>query len=146
MRIIKIEKRVYEYSELQVHAKDIVRNYILSVLHDSDTFSKTIKESIKFLGFKDVELYYSLGNCQGDGLCFTGSINWIDLNRIAEIRNKIDQLNAEFVISCNDYLDNIKFTRLSYMYCHSRTVSVDIDNTNWMNVQDYIVLKNIILN
>ena len=67
MRIIKIEKRVYEYSELQVHAKDIVRNYILSVLHDSDTFSKTIKESIKFLGFKDVELYYSLGNCQGDG-------------------------------------------------------------------------------
>ena len=60
MRIIKIEKRVYEYSELQVHAKDIVRNYILSVLHDSDTFSKTIKKSIEFLGFKDVELYYNL--------------------------------------------------------------------------------------
>ena len=70
----------------------------------------------------------------------------IDLNRIAEIRNKIDQLNAEFVISCKDCLDNIKFTRLSHMYCHSRTVSVDIDNTNWMDVQEYIVLKDIILN
>ena len=32
------------------------------------------------------------------------------------------------------------------MYCHSRTVSVDIDNTNWMDVQDYIILKDIILN
>ena len=146
MRIVKIEKRVYKYSELQVHAKDAVRNYILSVVHDSDTFSEAIKESIESLGFKDVELHYSLGNCQGDGLCFTGSINWIDLNRIAEIHNKIDQLNAEFVISCNDCLDNIKFTRLSHMYCHSRTVSVDIDNTNWMDVQDYIVFKDIILN
>ena len=32
------------------------------------------------------------------------------------------------------------------MYCHSRTVSVDIDNTNWMDIQEYIVLKDIILN
>ena len=46
MRIVKIEKRVYEYSELQAHVKDVVRNYVLSVIHDSDTFSKAIKESI----------------------------------------------------------------------------------------------------
>ena len=62
MRIVKIEKRVYEYSELQAHAKDVVRNYVLSVVHDSDTFSKVIEESIESLGFKDVEVYYSLGN------------------------------------------------------------------------------------
>ena len=56
MRIVKIEKRVYEYSELQAHVKDVVRNYVLSVIHDSDTFSKAIKESIESLGFYDVEL------------------------------------------------------------------------------------------
>lgn len=146
MRIVKIEAPVYEYSELQVDAKDVAKAYVLSVVHDSDTFIASVKNSIESLGFKDVELYYNLGNCQGDGLCFTGSINWIDLNRIVEIRNKIDQLNASFVISCNDCLDNIKFTRFSHMYCHSRTILVDIDNTNWMDVQDYIVLKDIILN
>lgn len=43
MRIVKIEKRVYRYSELQAHAKDIVRNYVLSVVHDSDTFPKLLK-------------------------------------------------------------------------------------------------------
>lgn len=145
MRIVKIEKRVYEYSELQAHAKDVVRNYVLSVVHDSDTFSKAIKESIESLGFKDVELYYSLGNCQGDGLCFTGSINWIDLNRIAEIRNKIDQLNAEFVISCNDCLNDIQFIRINCNYCHNRTVSIGIDNVGWMDVYDYMTIKDIIM-
>ena len=92
MRIVKIEKRVYEYSELQVHAKDVVRNYILSVVHDSDTFSEAIKESIESLGFKDVELHYSLGNCQGDGLCFTGSIKEEILDKL-EIAYKLTEFD-----------------------------------------------------
>lgn len=146
MRIVKIEKRVYEYSELQAHAKDVVKNYVLSVIHDSDTFSKAIKESIESLGFKDVELHYSLGNCQGDGLCFTGVIDWIDLNRIAKVRNEINKLNANFVISCNDCLNDIRFIRISHNYCHNKTIFISIDNSNWMNVYDYMALDDIILN
>jgi hypothetical protein len=146
MRIVKIEKRVYEYSELQVHAKDVVRNYVLSVVHDSDTFSKAIRESIESLGFKDVNIYCHLANKHNDGLCFTGTINWLNLSRIEYIVDKLRFFSSPFIMTANECLNNIRFIRLNYSSTTCRDIAVDIDNTYWMTANEFSAFRDMLLN
>lgn len=146
MRIVKIEKRVYEYSELQDHAKDVVRNYVLSVVHDSDTFSKAIKESIESLGFKDVNIYCHLANKHNDGLCFTGTINWLNLSRIEYIVDKLRFFSSPFIMTANECLNNIRFIRLNYSSTTCRDIAVDIDNTYWMTANEFSAFRDMLLN
>ena len=44
-----------------------------------EIFSEDTKEYLKELNFNNIELYYSLSYCQGDGLCFIGDIYLSDL-------------------------------------------------------------------
>lgn len=146
MRTVKVEKCVYKYAELQADAKKIVCEYVLSVLHDSYTFTEYVKSALAELNIQNIDLYYNLDNCQGDGFCFTGVINWIDFNKIAKVRNEINKLNTNFVISCNDCLNDIRFIRINHNYCHNKTIFISIDNSNWMNAYDYMALEDIIMN
>lgn len=146
MRIVKIEAPIYEYSELQIDAKAIVRNYILSVVHDSDTFSEAIRESIESLGFKDVNIYCHLANKHNDGLCFTGIINWLNLSRIEYIVDKLRFFSSPFIMTANECLNYIRFIRLNYSSTTCKDIVVDIDNTYWMTANEFSAFRNMLLN
>lgn len=146
MRIVKIEAPIYEYSELQIDAKAVVRNYILSVVHDSDTFSEAIRESIESLGFKDVNIYCHLANKHNDGLCFTGTINWFNLSRIEYIVDKLRFFSSPFIMTANECLNNMRFIRLNCSSTTCKDIIVDIDNTYWMTANEFSAFRDMLLN
>ena len=71
MRIVKIEVSVYRYAELSDSAKEAAKSNILSITRNAQDFTDSVKHTLDVLGVEESEVYYSLGNCQGDGLCFT---------------------------------------------------------------------------
>lgn len=146
MRIIKIEAPIYKYSELQVDAKDIARVYVLSTAHDSNTFIKSVKDSIESLGFKDVDVYCSLANKHNDGLCFTGTINWLNLSKINEIIDRLRFFSSTFIMTANECLNNIRFIKFDDLSPSSRNVIVDIDNTYWMTANEFSAFRDMLLN
>lgn len=145
MRIVKIEAPVYEYSELQVDAKTVVEAYVLSVAHDSNTFSESVKYSIESLGFKDINVYCHLANKHNDGLCFTGTINWLNLSRIEYIVDKLRFFSSPFIMTANECLNNIRFIRLNRSSTTCKDVVVDIDNTYWMTANEFSAFRDMLL-
>ena len=102
MRIVKIEVPVYRYAELSDSAKEAAKSNILSITRNAQDFTDSVKHTLDFLGVEESEVYYSLGNCQGDGLCFTGHITWNKAMEISYIKNSVDKLDKVFVACCED--------------------------------------------
>ena len=137
MRIVKIEVPVYRYAELNDKAKEVVKDHILSATRDAQGFTDSVKHTLDVLGVEEAEVYYSLGNCQGDGLCFTGSITCI--------KESIAKLDKDFIKSCEDCIYSINFYKLDRMYNHCNTVTVEFEDSSWMYAEDFTKLKDIFL-
>jgi hypothetical protein len=74
-----IETKVYSFSELSNEAKEkAIEKYYENENYPflSDDLTESCKEYLKENNciYRDIKLYYSLSNCQGDGLCFIGEI------------------------------------------------------------------------
>jgi hypothetical protein len=73
--------KVYRYDELSGKAKERARNDFINSgfsfdSHDQELLSETFKEILVEKGFnKGVEVFWSLGSSQGDGVAFAGSID-----------------------------------------------------------------------
>ena len=74
-----ITLNVYKFNELS----EDVQQKVIDKYYENETYpflSEDLTESCKeYLkendcNYSDIKLYYSLSNCQGDGLCFTGEI------------------------------------------------------------------------
>jgi hypothetical protein len=86
--------KVYRYSELSDEAKEKARMDWIDKGHawdpgyDSDMLTQNFKEILQEKGFeKDVEVFWSLGNNQGDGVAFSGSLDiakYIRENKLAQ--------------------------------------------------------------
>ena len=89
---------------------------------------------INYLGF---ELAYSLSNCQGDGVSFTGSAEGKEeLFTLASLvyNNKIPK-NILRLINC-DIIYKIDFARSNYHYVHKYSVQINIIE-NYNTNKDY---------
>lgn len=77
----KEEVNLYKFDELSKEAKErAIKDWQEDGYgwddHDSEFLTEDFKERLREKGFYDnVEVYWSLGYCQGDGVCFKGSIN-----------------------------------------------------------------------
>lgn len=73
-----IVTNVYEFIELSDDAKQRVRDWYLQTYHTPDVFTDMIVEDLRNIFGQDVNLNveYSLGYCQGDGVNVYGKINW----------------------------------------------------------------------
>lgn len=83
-----LEIRLYEFNELNQDAKENAINEYRRKMGnwgpDLDCFKYDCEEKAEQIGFKDIKLAYSLGNCQGDGVSFKCS--YIDTAKfIAEL-------------------------------------------------------------
>ena len=104
MRIVKIEVPVYRYAELNDKAKEVVKDHILSATRDAQDFTDSVKHTLDVLGVEESEVYYSLGNCQGDGLCFTGSITWNKAIEILYIKESISWMHRRRCLSFQNHI------------------------------------------
>ena len=145
MRIVKIEVPVYRYAELNDKAKEVAKDHILSATRDAQGFTDSVKHTLDVLGIEKAEVYYSLGNCQGDGLCFTGSITWNKAIEIRYIKESIAKLDKDFIKSCEDCIYSINFYKFDRMYNHCNTVTVEFEDSSWMYAEDFTKLKDIFL-
>ena len=55
---------------LVILLKKLLKSNILSITRNAQDFTDSVKHTLDVLGIEKPEVYYSLGNCQGDGLCF----------------------------------------------------------------------------
>ncbi len=136
---------VYRYTELSDSAKEVVKDHVLSVTRDAQGFTDSVKHTLDVLGVEEAEVYYSLGNCQGDGLCFTGSITWNKAIEILYIKESIAKLDKDFIKSCEDCIYSINFYKFDRMYNHCNTVTVEFEDSSWMYAEDFTKLKDIFL-
>lgn len=145
MRTINISVDVYQYSELTPDAKEKAKDKIFNILReDHEPFIELITNYLETLGFYDVDIHYSLTYSQGDGFCFEGKIDYKDLIRNKEISDKLSVFSEDFLKSCDDCLDTIHFVKMSNRYSHCNTICAMITNNEWMNIEDYERLHDII--
>ena len=73
-----IVTNVYEFIELSDDAKQRVRDWYLRTYHTSNVFTDMIVEDLRNIFGQDVNLdvEYSLGYCQGDGVNVYGRMQW----------------------------------------------------------------------
>jgi len=121
MRIIETE--VYEFHELSKQAKE---NAIKYFREDTEVMLDFFKDDCVHYanerGFEDIELQYSLGYCQGDGLSFSAQeytkLEELYLDELGKGKEKTAKLLAD-----NTYF---KCTGNNGYYCFASSSDIDI--------------------
>ena len=121
MRIIETE--VYEFHELSEQAKENAINYFREDMEIYlDFFNEDCVEYAKEKGFEDIELQYSLGYCQGDGLSFSAQgytkLEELYLEELGKGKEKTAKLLAD-----NTYF---QCTGNEGRYCFASSSDIDI--------------------
>lgn len=66
----------YNYSELSKEAKEVAKDQYKDTCREPYMFSEDLVEDLHVTyGLFNLKTYYSLGYCQGDGLCLEGKID-----------------------------------------------------------------------
>ena len=134
----------YRYDELERCAQEKAKTKYLAEERLPQFFSENLVEMLsgKF-GLKNLKTYYSLGYCQGDGLCLYGKIEWTELfdnDKFKKIAFK--GIHYKQIQSIENELQGIDFDYQSRYYCAN---SVDIQSREYdptdkqMEVIDKIV-------
>lgn len=119
---------VYEYDELSDDAREKVERWFLEDPVRNDIFYDYIKESLKnMFPRSDLDVIYSLGYCQGDGLNIQGKLYYYDFIDKWLVSDKtrrtmcfyIDKLwDKYYMFEKNDrYTYSCKFIDLKYVDC-----------------------------
>lgn len=118
-----IETEVYEFHELSEKAKENAINYFREDMEIYlDFFNEDCVEYAKEKGFEDIELQYSLGYCQGDGLSFSAKeytkLEELYLEELGKGKEKTAKLLAD-----NTYF---RCTGNEGRYCFASYSDIDI--------------------
>lgn len=77
MEVVKIE--AYKFEELSDKAKEKARDWWREANagdpHLSDEIEESFKAALEERGLPGMKIYFSLGYCQGDGMCFSGRVD-----------------------------------------------------------------------
>ena len=86
------EIEVYSYDELEGKACSKVNGLYLESKadYDADYFKEYVREDLKEKwGVTNLDMYYSLSYCQGDGVCLYGYVSFTDILANENLRNVI---------------------------------------------------------
>jgi hypothetical protein len=123
MRTLTKQIQVYKFDELEKPIQEKIiertRNQEYECL-DLEFWCDDVKERLEQMGFKDIELHYSLGYCQGDGFCFEGKL---DLKKYLN-QDICMWLKYRKLLNIFCYC-GIKKT--GHNYCHSKTTDVYVE-------------------
>lgn len=135
MRTATIEYQVYKYIELSDEAKEKARAWYLEG-REPYVFTEIVMEDLyNLFGENDLQVQYSLGYCQGDGLNIYGKINAENIFKCLENYNGGTQLEQfENVLTKKEKKTILHYAELCgeielpinnrYCYCIARYVDV----------------------
>jgi len=116
----------YQYNELEEYAQGKAKENYLTEEHLPDFFAEDLVEELKEqFGLFNLKTYYSLSNCQGDGLCLYGKITYSELfenDKFKKIAFK--GIHYKQIQSVKDELQGIDFEHHSRYY-HANTVHIE---------------------
>lgn len=94
MELVSKNYEVFTFDELNNSAKEVVKLWYLEG-QESSIFTDSVVEDLNITWGVDLSVEYSLGYCQGDGLCLSGSVDILT--------DIIDNPKMQFLIS--DFTD-----------------------------------------
>lgn len=139
MKKITKTYKVYNFNELE----EDIQQKIIDKWYEKEDYhflSNDIREELNYLDkhkiFNDVKLYYSLSNCQGDGLSFDSEI---DLHKFLEkIYSKKLKTN-QFDAICN-YVYKVYTKNTNNHYCYASKTDI---NFNYNIYEKYKHIENL---
>jgi hypothetical protein len=118
MRTITTETELYSFEELSTEAQErAVAEYVETAEFDTESMTDGMQYELGEYGLSDMELNYSLSNCQGDGVAFYGDVDIEAVVRNNGLNEKYLQLveHASVVIVSNSSATH---------YSHAGTMSI----------------------
>lgn len=89
---------------------------------DADSLTRLFQELLEEKGFNDPKANWSLGYCQGDGVCFKGNI---DVAKVIEL-NKLKQFKP-LVAAAKLDLISARVHHEGSRYCHWNSMTVELE-------------------
>jgi hypothetical protein len=118
--------KIYTFSELSDKAKEKAKSdHAEEFGYDLEPFVEGIKEDLAKLGYHDLDIRYSLGHCQGDGVAFyTKNVDAFSILQ----RMGISPCKAEKI--SNEIFVTITKNKTFHLYDHYNTMDVNIEEQN----------------
>lgn len=111
--------KIYMFPELSEESKaNAIEQYKeerSDMLYDHDLIIEGFVEELEEIGISDVKVNYSGFWSQGDGLSFTGNVDYMGL------------FNKALGLDLSDLIDAVDFVRTSNRYNHENTVSTHLE-------------------
>lgn len=140
MKIITIQRNVYEYSELSNKAKEEAKNFLLQ-MRDPCFISSDVKEDIKCLYGFELTPQYSLSYSQGDGFSLYGEVYFADFIKNEGLKKIAMKGLIGFQRSIAEKLINkVKFDP-GHHYCYASCTDVELDDEAYTDKEITIVEK-----
>jgi hypothetical protein len=129
---------IYSYAELSEQAKKVALNNFHDYLYNDNFFWDCINDDIKntFAAmikeqFENIwidQIYFSLSNCQGDGVSFTGTIdNTSNRDGLYKFFEQVYSGNIPHKVKrIISFIDQIIFERGASRYYHKYTVATEL--------------------
>lgn len=138
MKTVTETFNIYKYSELSESAKEKVHQWWIESQEPEFFTDMVLEDLCECYNLKNLNVRYSLGYCQGDGLCLVGRIN---INNFIDncMKNKSSYSNEE--LSILRYLSNagldITLEQYDSFYSHKYTVEFDYSEHISYYLYDY---------
>lgn len=124
METIQVE--TFSFSELSAEARAVALEWAREFAFDVDNLTEWFISELDEKGFSDVDCYWSLSSCQGDGVAFyTKKIQGLDVSHLAEKQPGIDERVKRLHAWDVDFKLTINCT--SNHYNHWNTMSVHVE-------------------
>jgi hypothetical protein len=132
-----IEVNVHNYSELSQSAKDKVKQWYNE--DNLDNIGEAMKHDLELTGFVNAELSYSLSNCQGDGVSFTGTWTGEELRVI--LSNAYGSNIPEELLNILPEL-TLKFIRTEHRYAHEFSAYTELTQSyGWITEEELKIIE-----
>lgn len=124
----KKEITIYEFKELSPKIQEkVIDKFRQNIWNEfeSEMLTKDFKEILVSKGFDNLEIYWSLGYSQGDGVAFYGKPDFDVLctkyEELQTIKKKIEEIGLDW------YSVYISIEEKGYRYHHYNSMKVDVD-------------------
>lgn len=107
-----IEIQVYQYSELEPKAKEKAKSWLIEGIDCSESLMRHFVYRLHHAGYPTLNINFSLGYCQGDGMAFFSGGTWPDFKKRTGVWCDLDKEYASLSVN----LIRVWFRRIAKYY------------------------------
>lgn len=135
------EIKIYKFNELSSKAKEVVKEWWIKGLTVEEFENDCLEILANKYDIKSLRIGFSLGYCQGDGLCMYGEIPTHNIDeRVWEIFTQ-GLTKRQKEIANND-ISKIILRKVNFLYSHANTVRIEIED-NYENPKHEQILQKV---